>query len=74
VQLGNYHTEPNNDQAANGSRRSGTDKGVSEAEFVDRNAKSDHHDAHHDGSGANAIQQTRHTRSSTEPPISSFGA
>ena len=38
--------EPNHDQTANTGSRSGNDEGVSKAKFVDRDAETDHHNAH----------------------------
>jgi hypothetical protein len=60
-QLTSDHAEADQDQAPNDSGRTGTNESVSEAEFVDRNTKSDHHQPRKKGKGANAIQQSRHT-------------
>jgi len=60
-QLADRYAERNNDQAADGRGGAGADKGISEAKFVDRNAKSDHHQPRHKGESADAEQQYRHT-------------
>ena len=45
-----------NDQAADHGRDAGYDQRIAEAEFVDRNAISDHRGADHDGNGAHDKQ------------------
>jgi len=60
-QLADGDAERNYDEAADGRRGAGADKCISEAKFVDRNAKSDHHQPRHKGESADAEQQYRHT-------------
>jgi hypothetical protein len=48
--------ETNDDEAADPCGRACTDKGVSKAELVDRNAKPDHYKARKKGQGTDTIQ------------------
>jgi hypothetical protein len=60
-QLADRYAKRNYDEAADGRRGAGADKCISEAKFVDRNAKSNHHQPRHKGESADAEQQYRHT-------------
>jgi hypothetical protein len=49
-------TEAYDDESAHPCGRAGAYKGISEAEFVDRNTKSDHHEARKKGKGTDTVQ------------------
>jgi hypothetical protein len=59
-QLPHGNTDGDDDEAANRGGGAGANEGISEAELVDRNAKSDHHEARDNGKNTNAQQQTPH--------------
>jgi hypothetical protein len=60
-QLANRYAERDYDEAPDRGRDAGIDKCISEAKFVDRNAKSDHHQPRHKGESADAEEHYRHT-------------
>jgi hypothetical protein len=60
-QLADRHPERNYDEAADGRSGASADERISEAEFVDRNAKSNHQKPCNQGKCAYAEQQYRHT-------------
>jgi len=62
-QLPGDNAEPDNDQAANGSGGAGANEGVSKAEFIDRDTKSDHHESGKKGKRTDTKQKGRHTPS-----------
>ena len=61
LQLGNRHANRKDNETADERRGSGYNERIPKAEFIDRNAISDHGDAQHDGNGAENKQQNRHT-------------
>ena len=71
-QLPHGDTDRDNDEAANRGGGAGADEGISEAELVDRNTKSNHHEARDKGEYTNAKQQ-RPACPSNPPQISPFG-
>ena len=75
LQLGNRDAQRDDNKTADRRRGSGDDEGIAKAEFIDRNAVSDHRDADHDGNGADDVQQNRHERYDPllHPPDSSLG-
>jgi hypothetical protein len=62
-QLTGNDPETKQNQTADNGGRAGTDERISEAEFVDRNTKSDHHQACKQGKRTDAIQYSRHVPS-----------
>jgi mono/diheme cytochrome c family protein len=62
-QLTGNDPETEQNQAADNGGRAGTDERISETEFVDRNTKSDHHQACKQGKRTDAIQYSRHALS-----------
>src|SRR4029078_11568542 len=59
-QLPGDHAQSDDDQPADTGGRSGADQCVSEAEFIDRNTKTDHQQARKKGERTDPIQQSRH--------------
>jgi hypothetical protein len=62
-QLAGDDPETEQNQTADNGGCAGTDERISEAEFVDRNTKSDHHQACKQGKRTDAIQYSRHVPS-----------
>ncbi len=55
-QLPHGDTDRDDDQAANRGGGAGTNEGISEAELVDRNTKSDHHETRENGENTDTQQ------------------
>ena len=62
TQLADGDAERKQDQAAGDGSDAGNYEGVAKAEFIDRNAESNHCDPRDDGEGGKYIQQNRHMR------------
>jgi hypothetical protein len=66
------HAEANDNEAPYARRCTRADQRVSKAEFIDRNAKTDHQQACKKGKRSDPIQQSRHAFFRSSPVTSDF--